>query len=117
MNETTKQEEAQTGSGSRHDRMVNVLSEIDCLACNPFEGDIGSPNDRILKDKMVTARKGGECYLCEQDIKAGERIRTMAAVFDGEMHSYRWCYACCLAMAKSWLDDGHAYEQRSTLAR
>lgn len=98
-------------------RFVSAFSENDCLACRPFEGDFGSPDDRILKDKMVTARKAGACFLCEQEITPGERIRTMAAVFDGELMSYRWCNACCAAMSKSWLDDGDAYEERAALTR
>lgn len=99
------------------DPLVSAFSENDCLACWPFDGDFGSPDDRILKDKMATARKGGACSLCEQEIRPGERIRTMAAVFDGDLMSYRWCNACCAAMAQSWLDDGEAYEQRAALAR
>lgn len=27
--------------------------------------------------------------------------------------SYRWCNSCCAAMAKIWLNDGEAYEQRA----
>ena len=92
------------------DPLVSEFSENDCLACGPFDGDFGSPDDRILKDKMVTARKGGECFLCEQEILPGERIRVMAAVFDCELMSYRWCNACCAAMAKMWLDDGEPYD-------
>jgi hypothetical protein len=37
------------------DPIVSAFSEHDCLCCGPFEGDFGSPDDRILKDKMVTA--------------------------------------------------------------
>ena len=103
---TTAQETAPPGVNVQ--RLVSAFSENDCLACGPFDGDFGSPDDRILKDKMVTARKAGACFLCEREITPGERIRTMAAVFDGELMSYRWCNACCAAMAKSWLDDGDA---------
>jgi wobble nucleotide-excising tRNase len=94
---------------------MGTFEEKDCLDCNPFEGDFGSQGDRILTDKMVTARKGGECSLCAQEIKAKERIRTMSAVFDGEFTSYRWCNDCCAAMAKSWTDDGEAWEERYRL--
>lgn len=105
------------GAPVKVERIVSAFSENDCLACGPFDGDFGSPDDRILKDKMVTARKVGSCFLCEQEIRPGERIRTMSAVFDGELMYYRWCNACCAAMAKSWLDDGDAYEERAALAR
>jgi hypothetical protein len=37
------------------DLLVSAFSEHDCLCCGPFEGDFGSPDDRILKDKMVTS--------------------------------------------------------------
>jgi hypothetical protein len=37
----------------------------------------------------------------------------MAAVFDGELMSYRWCNACCAAMAKSLYDDGEARKGRN----
>ena len=108
---------AMSGSESAVQRLVSAFSEHGCLCCGPFEGDFGSPDDRILKDKMVTARKSGECHLCGQQIQPKERIRTMAAVFDGELMSYRWCNACCAAMAKSLYDDGEAWEDRSALRR
>ena len=93
------------------------MNEADVLACTPFDGDFGSPNDRTLKDKMVTARKAGECHLCGQQIQPGTRTRSMTAIFDGELASYRWCNACCAAMALSWEDDGTAYEARAALRR
>jgi hypothetical protein len=99
------------------DFMVSAFSEADVLACNPFEGDFGSPADRCLKDKMGNARKAGPCSLCGQEIQPKERIRIAAHIFDGEMHSYRWCNACCAAMALSWTDDGNAYEARVGLGR
>lgn len=99
------------------DPLVSGFSEYDCLCCGPFEGDFGSPDDRILKDKIVTARKDGECHLCNQQIQPRTRIRTMTAVFDGELMSFRWCTACCAAMAKSLYDDGEAWEERAALAR
>ena len=94
---------------------IDRLDEADVLACNPFEGDFGSPNDRTLRDKMVTARKAGECHLCGQQIQPGTRTRSMTAIFDGELASYRWCNACCAAMALSWEDAGTAYEARAAL--
>ena len=114
---TTEMTEDTNSPNSPLDLLVSAFSEHDCLCCGPFEGDFGSPDDRILKDKMVTARKGGECHLCGQQIQPKERIRSMAAVFDGELMSYRWCNACCAAMAKSLYDDGEAWEERAALRR
>jgi hypothetical protein len=89
-----------------------MFDEAECLKTNPFEGDFGSPGDKVLKDKIVTARKSGTCCLCLQEIIPGERVRTLAAIFDGEMRSYRWCSECCEALAASWTDDGRAWEER-----
>ena len=99
------------------DRLVSEFDESDCLSVDPFEGDFGVPADRCLKDKMGNARKAGPCSLCSQEIQPKERIRIAAHIFDGELHSYRWCNACCEAMAKSWTDDGEAYESRFRLSR
>lgn len=96
--------------------MAENFSEHDCLCCDPFEGGFGEASDRRLKDKMVTARKGGPCNLCGVEIQPKERIRTLVAIFDGELSSYRWCNACCAAMAKSLYDDGEAWEARYALA-
>jgi len=76
-----------------------TFDEAECLKTNPFEGDFGSPGDKVLRDKIGTARKGGTCGMCKQEIVPGERVRLLAAVFDGELMSYRWCSECCAAMA------------------
>lgn len=88
------------------------FDEADCMSVNPFEGDFGSPGDRILRDKITIARKTHQCGMCRQQIHPGEKTRVLAAVFDGEMRSYRWCALCCAAMASSWTDDGYAWEAR-----
>lgn len=81
---------------------MDNFNEKDCLAYNPFEGDFGEPNDRILKDKIGIARKAGACFLCKQQIQPGEKIRMLTAIFSGELMHYRWCTACCCAMASIW---------------
>lgn len=98
-------------------RCVSDFDEPDCLACDPFEGDFGEPGDRTLKDKIATARKPGPCHLCGLEIQKGERIRTRTDIFEGEIMSFRWCSKCCVAMAKSWTDNGYAYEKRAALSR
>ncbi len=93
------------------------FDEKRCLGCNPFEGDFGAPGDKCLKDRMGTARKPGPCSLCRQEIQPGARVRIAAHIFDGQLHSYRWCSLCCSAMAASWEDDGSAFEARAALGR
>lgn len=70
-----------------------------CLLDNPFAGDFGEPGDRVLSDKMVTARKGGACHTCKSACVPGTRIRVRVEIFDGEVMRFRWCQACCRAMA------------------
>ena len=31
---------------------MTTFDEADCLKTNPFEGDFGSPGDKVLKDKI-----------------------------------------------------------------
>ncbi|KAA9149061.1 hypothetical protein F3K36_33900 [Delftia sp. BR1] len=70
------------------------------LAFDPFDGDFGDQGDRVLSNKLVTARKTGPCAHCGCEICKGERVRSMSARFDGQLMSYRWCALCCEAMAK-----------------
>ena len=94
---------------------MQQFDEKACLSTDPFEGDFGCPGDTILKDKIGTARKGGKCFLCAQEIVPGERIRMRSEVFDGELMSFRWCSSCCSAMAISSEDGGVALEARVRL--
>jgi hypothetical protein len=87
--------------------------EDDCLHWFPFADDFGAPGDRVLEDKVVTARKAGACFDCTRPINPGERIRTMSAKFDGELRRYRWCALCCEAMAAE--DPTEAMEARLAL--
>lgn len=94
---------------------MQMTDDEKTLTFNPFEGDFGDQRDRVLKNKMGVARKAGECDNCAQQIQPGERIRLMAALFDGELMSYRWCALCCAAMATCADDNGEAYEARFAL--
>lgn len=78
---------------------MKQFDEEACLRADPFEGDFGAPGDRILRNKIVDARKDGPCSTCDNGIKRGDRIRIMAAIFDGSMMYYRWCPVCCGEMA------------------
>ena len=116
-NEEHAKPEATTEAGGQVDPLVSEFDEASCLQVNPFADDFGTPADRCLKDRIGIARKSGACSLCSQEIQPKERIRIAAHIFDGEIHSYRWCSACCAAMAKSWIDDGDAYAKRILLSR
>lgn len=70
-----------------------------CLSDDPFAGDFGGSDDRILSDKIVTNRNGGECHTCAGPCAPGTRNRVRAEVYDGELHRFRWCQLCAFAMA------------------
>lgn len=94
------------------------------LAFDPFEGDFGSPDDRVFANKMVTARKLGPCSNCGAEIQPTERVRRQTSKFDGELMTHRWCHLCCDAMAnyQSQLSDENRddlpdYELRARMHR
>lgn len=93
-----------------------IFDERECLAVNPFEGDFGD-GEVCLENKIVTARKARPCHLCGETIEPGTMIRVMAEAWDGKIHRYAWCNKCCVAMAKSWEDDGEELQARSDLGR
>jgi ribosomal protein L24E len=97
--------------------MPKLTDEQKCaaLSYDPFAGDFGEVGDRVLKNKIVTARKGGECHICGQPIEPGTEIRVMSEISDGEMMSFRFCHLCCVAMAASWTDSGKEIERRTAL--
>lgn len=91
--------------------------EQNCMIVDPFEGDYGGSgdNDGVLSDKIVTARKGGECHTCAGPIVPGTRVRRRTEVYDGEFMRFGWCEPCCEAMAN--LDDPDTYEGRIEIGR
>lgn len=95
------------------------MNEEDVLAYDPFSGDFegGGDRDRLLKDKMVTARKEATCHICRETIKPKDRVRTIVEVYGNKLMSFKFCTACCEAMALSWEDDGEAIEGRSRMGR
>lgn len=92
------------------------FDEAACLAVDPFDGDFGSPGDRVFRDKICTcivSPKG--CIWCEGTVEVGTRYRSVVAKFDGELRTYRYCTHCCAAMAVSETDGGEAWENRLQL--
>lgn len=94
---------------------MKTYSDAECLSVNPFEGDFGDPQDTVLSDKIVSARKQHECGCCKSRIEKGERYRSLSAIFDGDLKSYKFCQLCCQAMAACFDDDGKAWEARVSL--
>lgn len=91
---------------------MKIFEEKKCLEFDPFDGDFGSPGDRVLRNKIVTAKKSRRCHLCQQQIEVGERIRCQVCIFDGTLEHYEWCSNCCHAMAVAEEDDGKGYEHQ-----
>lgn len=89
-----------------------TFDEAECLKYYPFEGDFGSPGDRILSDRIVTTRKPAQCHMCLNPAEPGSRSRVLKAIYDGELRTYRWCSDCCAAMARVWDFDGDPFEER-----
>lgn len=84
----------------------------DVIAFDPFAGDFGGggPSDKVLADKIVTARKARPCFHCAEPIAPGTRIRVRKEVYDGDLESFAWCRSCCDAMANQ---DDDTLEARS----
>lgn len=85
------------------------------LAFDPCAGDKDDGGVRRLSDRIVTARAGGTCWVCSGAIVSGTRIRVESAIVDGRARSCRTCHECCNAMARSWDDEGAAFEARLAL--
>jgi hypothetical protein len=90
---TSTAERSPLGSGT-------CSSSLDlALRFDPFADDFGDQSDRILRDKIVKARKAAECFHCAWSIRPGEMIRSRADVIDGGLMSWKWCNACTQLMA------------------
>jgi hypothetical protein len=83
------------------------MNEDKVLAYDPFSGDFegGGCGDRVLKDKMVTARKEAKCFICKETIKPKDRIRTIVEVYDDELMTFKFCTQCCEAMESEDADE------------
>ncbi len=94
-----------------------TFNERDCLSLDPFEGGKGDDPYRIIRDRIVTARKGGPCVLCLQDIVPGMRIRARTDLSpEVGMRTFRFCTPCCEAMASARDDAGMSLERRFRLS-
>lgn len=90
--------------------------ERDVLSVDASGMEKCGPGEYIeVRDKVVTARKGGTCTMCFGQIIPGTRIRSLTAVLDGKIGTERFCNECCNAMAESRRDDGDALEKRYSM--
>jgi len=86
------------------------------LDYDPFGGDQGDPGDYTLRDVIVeSCRKAGTCHDCGQGFAQGMTIRKIEVRDPDRIRTYKWCRACCDAMALSWTDGGDAISARHRL--
>lgn len=76
------------------------LSESECLNYDPFQGD--ESEVVTLSDSLVVGRKDyAHCNICHGPIAKGERHRALSQINRelGQRKTWRFCNACCVAMA------------------
>lgn len=88
------------------------FDECDVLAFYPFDGEYGNPGDVTLRDYIVKSRTTHVCHICGCSIKPGSIVRSLVEKIDGELMSFYFCTECCVAMEKSWSDDGKSLNKR-----
>jgi hypothetical protein len=93
-------------------QITTTRSLMDALSYDPFAGDMGSPGDRIIEDKIVICRKSRKCENCKEAMKVGSILRTLLAKFNGKMSRYTWCEACCRAMISDVRNDTNKFDKR-----
>lgn len=87
----------------------------DVLSYPLFEGEFGSPDDVVFKDRLVRCRANHQCSHCGGWALAGQTARRHVAKYDGCIRTYYFCLCCCDAMAKAFTDDGDAICSRFDL--
>lgn len=88
------------------------------LDYDPFGGDQGDPSDYALRDVIVECcAKAGTCHDCGQPFAVDTVIRKIETRDSDKIRTYKWCKACCDAMALSWTDGGDAISARNMLRR
>lgn len=101
--------------------LTPTLDEAAVLRYSLFQDDFGEPGDRILSDKMVTARKEHTCSECLSPVHPGKRYRYHVGVYNGDLNHYRFCFDCCAAMAQAFDvrddADSHPMEKRMDVRR
>ena len=96
-----------------------LLDEKVLLQFDPFESEYDGEITTI-RDKVVIARKSGNCFSCHEIIDSGEQIRSITTAFDGMIRTDRFCATCCQAMIDDENCDyehGEKYEERLKIGR
>lgn len=89
--------------------------EAAVLGYDPWAGEDGDA--RTMSDAFVVTRKQATCAICMEDIPSGSRVRAQRQV-SREMRkamTFRFCAACCSAMALARADDGEAIDLRTNI--
>lgn len=98
-----------------------TLNESAVLRYPLFQDDFGEPGDRILSDKMLTARKEHTCSECLSPVHQGTRYRRHTGVYNGGVRHYLFCFDCCEAMSRAFDvpddADSHPMEKRMDVRR
>jgi hypothetical protein len=87
------------------------MDEQKILLYDPFADDFGNYGDKILKDKLVKARKENTCFICGETIHKGDTIRSITTIYEGEIGTARYCTKCCEAM-EVWDEDDTELTER-----
>ena len=117
--------------------MTTPFDEEAALSFNPFEGDYGDGERRIINE-IITAPEPPRCHHCHGRIKEGTRIRRLIettadledmpaggqgeiteadlAAYERRRTEYLFCEPCCQAMVvygtdRDWAGD--RYERRT----
>ena len=93
--------------GAERDRFV--------LWFDPWDAD--DCGYRVIRNEFVVVRYAHKCDICFGPIWPGERIRAQTEAYDGKVTTFRFCAACCEAMARRQDDDGVAIGDRYELGR
>jgi hypothetical protein len=84
------------------------------LECNLFEGDYGD-GERVLRNVIGKNRKSFDCQLCADTQAPGGWARMLTEAGPDGMVTYRWCAACCQAMAVYESGDGRMLNARQSI--
>ncbi|QCN99461.1 hypothetical protein D3093_30010 (plasmid) [Azospirillum argentinense] len=98
------------------------FNEDDALMLDPFEGDFGDGETRIVNE-IVTAPEPPRCHSCGGRITPGTRMRRIVEQIGDEAEGdepedikrteYLFCQHCCGAMAKDVKDGGDRLGSRT----
>lgn len=92
---------------------ASSFNEAEALRFALFADDFGEPGDRILSDRIVSARTAHTCNECISPVMPGTRYRKHTGIYGGEIHHYSFCAECCAAMAQVFNGGWDAMDERA----